>query len=388
MNIKFQATDESSDFIPSTSSVRLTEDAVSSLIGLRVIIIIPLHMRTNSMQVSPLLQAIPQYKMLTGRMANVWKNFTAKNSFTVGGINDDFSSIQTCLDAVPTGSLITVYPGLYNETVAITKPVTLVGAPDTFLTSTVILSASHVTLDGFTFKSSPRNQSLLRIEGSHVHIQNCKFIGQHVLDQPIGLDKVEPVISCYNCYHVKLLNNLFSHCMFALSLEKVKHFTVRSNVFSYGYISMVVQRSANVHVLGNLFEFNRAIAWLDNSLEAVAPSFADNAYYNNLQSDVCLQYQDQITQDQESIYLVPKFGELKDLECHHLNILSTANTTARDIMTPPDHVVFKAWCSDLVDEKQAADIPGIEDQIYTQSGCILLLSNVVATVYPQGTLIM
>lgn len=388
MNIKFQATDKNCDFLPSASSVTVAEDAVSSMMDLRVIVIIPLHMRTNDVQVTPMMQAIPQYRMLMGTMANEWKNFIRKNTFTVGDIIGDFSSIQACLNAVPAGSFIRVYPGLYNETIAITKPVTLVGAAglsNTFLTATVTVSASHVTLDGFTFKSSSKNGSLLRIEGSHVYIQNCKFTGLYMVDQPFDLNEVEVTLSCHNCRHVKILNNMFFSCMFALSLDMVKHFTVRSNVFSYGYVSMVMRRSANVHVLGNTFEFNRAVMWLDNSLEASATSFADNVYDNNLQSDVCLQYQNQIIHNQKLIHPVPEFGELEDLQCSHLNMMSTANATTRDIMTLPDHVIFKGWCGDHVDRKQAAGTPGIEEELYTQSGCILLLGNVVASVYPQGT---
>ena len=105
---------------------------------------------------------------------------------------------------------------------------------------------------------------------------------------------------------------------------------------------MLLQGSAeaDVYVLGNMFEFNRAIVWLDDSSE---PSFANNVYFNNVQSDVCWHYENQIMHDQKLIYFIPKFGKLKDLECHYLNVSST------------------------------------------QSGCISLLGTVVATVYPQGT---
>ena len=365
--------------------VRLTGDAVSSLMDLQVIVVIPLHMRTNELQVTPMMQAIPQYRMSTGNMASKWNNFKNKNSFTVGDINSDFNTIQACLNTVPAGALITVYPGVYNETVSITKSVTLVGAAglsNTFLATTVTISASHVTLDGFTFKSNSVNEPMLNIDGSHVQIQNCKFTGQYTVDQPIDLHNTELAVSCHNCRHVKIFNNIFFHCMFALSLNQVEHFTVRSNIFSYGHTSIVLQRSTNVLVLGNLFEFNRAVVWLDNSTTL---SFADNVYNNNLQSDVCLQYENQIMHGQKLIYFLPEFGELQDLECHHLNMLPTANVTTRDVMALPDHVVFKGWCGNLVDKKQAADIPEIEEQLFAQSGCILVLGSVVATVYPQGT---
>ena len=361
---------------------------MSSLMDLQVIVFIPLHMRTKELRVTPMMQAIPQYRMSTGNMANNWNNFIGKNTFTVGDINSDFNSIQACLNVVPAGSLIRVYPGVYNETVSITKSVTLVGAAglsNTFLTATVTISASHVTLDGFAFKSNSINESMLKIDGNHVQIQNCKFTGQYSVDQPIDLHDIELAISCHNCRHVKILNNIFFHCMFALSLDKVEHFTVRSNVFSYGHTSMILLRSANVCVLGNLFEFNRAVVWLDNSTTL---SFTDNINDNNLQSDVCLQYGNQIIHGQKLIYLLPEFGELEDLECHHLNMLPTANVTTGDITALPDHVVLKGWCGNQVDKKQAAGIPGIEEQLFTQSGCIFVLGSVVANVYPQGISIL
>lgn len=388
MDIKFQVTDKNSDFIPSTSSVSLTEDEVSSLMDLRVIVVIPVHMRALDVPVASLMQAIPQYRMLTGSMANDWKNFRAKNTFTVGGINGDFNSIQDSLNTVPAGSFIRVYPGLYNETIAITKPVTLVGAAglsNTFLTATVTISASHVTVDGFTFRGSSRSEPLLTVEGRHVRIQNCNFTGQYMVDRPIDLHKAETAISCHKCHHVKILNNIFLHTMFGLSLDRVEHFTVRSNIFSNGHTSIVMQRSASVYVSGNLFEFNTAVMWLDDSSEAPVPSFADNVYRNSLQSDVCLQYRNQIIHNQESVHLVPKFGKLKDVECQYLNIVPTANATTRDAMVLPDHVIFKGWCGGQLDGKQVAGTPGVEEQLSTLTGCILLLGNVVATDYPQGT---
>ena len=384
LNMRFKA-DKNSYFIPSTSSVKLTKGAVSSLMDLRVIVNVPLHM--SDVRIIPLMHAVPQYRMLTGDMANNWNSFVRKNTFTVGKISSDFNSIQACLNAVPVDSIITVHPGIYNETLSVTKSVTLMaaaaGLSNTFLTTTVNISASHVTLDGFTFQSSSSSETLLRIEGRHVSIQNCRFAGQYMVDRPFDQHKVELAISCHNCHHVKILNNIFSHCMFAVSLDKVKHFTIRSNLFSYGYTSVVVLRSAEViNMLGNMFKFNRAVMWLDRSLEPsmTMTSFADNVYYNNLQSHVCLQ--NQITHDQKPVYFIPKFGELKDLECHHLNVLSTTNTTTKDVMMLPDHVIFKGWCGSQV---EATSTPGIEGQIYTPSGCILLLGSVVATVYPQGT---
>lgn len=385
LNIKFKATDKNSSFIPFTSAVKLTGDTVSSLMDLQVIVVIPLHMRTNELQVPPMMQALPQYRMSTGTMANKWNNFIGKNTFSVGDINSDFNSIQACLNAVPAGALIRVYPGLYNETVSITKSVTLVGAPgssSTFLTSAVTISASRVTLDGFTFKSNSINEAMLRIDGSHVQIQNCKFTGWYTVDQPIDLHNTELAISCNNCRHVKIFNNIFFHCMFALSVDNGQYFTIRSSIFSYGHTSIVLQRSADVVVSGNLFEFNRAIVWLDNSTTI---SFADNVKDNNLQSDVCLQHENQIMDGQKLIYLLPEFGELQDLECHHLNVLPTANIATRNIMVLPDHLVLKGWCGSQVDKNQALGIPGIEEQLFAQSGCILVLGNVVATVYPQGT---
>jgi len=153
-------------------------------------------------------------------------------------------------------------------------------------------------------------------------------------------------------------------------------------VFSYGYASMVLQRSANVHVLGNLFEFNRAIVWLKNSTML---SFADNVYDNNLQSDVCLQYENQIMLGQKLIYVFPEFGEHEDLECHYLNLLPTVNTTTIDCMALPDRIVLEGWCNDKLHEDQTVDIPEIKGQLFALSGCVSLLGNVVATVYPQGT---
>ena len=352
---------------------------------LQVIVVVPLHMRTNELKVTPMMQSIPQYRMSTGTMANRWNNFISKNTFTVGDINSDFNSIQACLNAVPAGASIRVYPGLYNETLSITKSVHLVGAAGlsgTFLTSTVTISASHVTLDGFTFKSNSINEPMLKIDGSHVQIQNCNFTGQYTVDQPINLHNTELAISCNNCHHVKIFNSIFFHCMFALSIDSGQQFTVRSSIFSYGQTSMILRRSANVFVLGNLFEFNTAILWLDNSTTL---SFADNIKDNNLQSDVCLQHENQIMHGQKLIYLLPKFGEVQDLECHYLNVFPTANVTIGDIMALPDHLVLKGWCGSRVDKTQAPGIPGIEEQLFDQSGCISVLGSVIASVYPQGT---
>ena len=364
--------------------VTLKGDAVSSLMDLRVLVFIPLHMRAEELQVVPMMQVIPQYRM-SGK-ANSWNNLISKNVFTVGEINSDFNSIQACLNSVPAGSLITVYPGLYNERVMVTKPVTIVGAgglSNTFLTATITISASHVTLDGLTFKGNSNNGSMVKIEASHVVIRNCKFTGQYTVDQSTDLFKVELAISCHDCRHVKILNNIFFHCMYALSLDKAEHFTIRSNVFSYGYASMVLQGSTNVLALGNLFEFNRAIVWLKNSTML---SFSDNVYDYNLQSDVCLQYENQTMLSQKLINVFPKFGEHEDMECHYLEKkLPTVITATVDAMALPGHIVLEGWCKNQVNENQTVDIPEIEEQLFAQSGCVSLLGSVVATVYPQGT---
>ena len=82
---------------------------------------------------------------------------------------------------------------------------------------------------------------------------------------------------------------------------------------------------------------------------------------------------------------MPKFGEFRDVECQYLNIAPAANTTTRDIMALPDHVTFKGWCGSQVDGKQGVGTPVVEEQLSTLTGCILLLGNVIATNYPQGT---
>lgn len=367
--------------------MKLTEEAASSLMDLRVLISSPPHM--SNVGVAPMMHAVPQYRMLTGNMANNWNGFITKNTFTVGDISSDFNSIQACLNAVPAGSFIAVHPGVYNESITITKSVTLMasgGLSSTFLTTTVIISASCVTLNGFTFKGTSRNQTILKIEGIRIRIQNCKFIGQYMVNQPIDQHNVELAISCHGCRNVKIFNNIFFHCMFALQLNNSKRFTIRSNVFSYGYTSMVVQQSTNIYAFGNMFESNRAIVWLDRGSEASVLSLADNIYNNNLESDIC-QYQNQIMHNQK-IYFTSKFGELKDTQCHCMNTLSTANGTSKvqkDVMTQPDHVVFKGWCGNQLDKKQATDTSVIEGQLYIPSGCILLLGSVSTTVNPQGT---
>lgn len=376
MNIEFKA-DEDYQFIPFTSSVELTGSTLSPLIDLRVMISFPLHMRHDNCTVVPLKHAIPEYRLLTGNNTN-WNSLLRDNAFTVGGIDTEFVSIQSCLDVAPAGSVIIVYPGVYSESLVITKPVTLMsvgGLNDTLLTSSLTISASHVTLDGFTVSSNDEYHSLVAIDGSHLQIQNCKFSGQYFVGQSVEMQKISMAISCHNCQHVKIMNNIFSHNIFSLHVMNAKHMMVKSNIFSNSQVSIMMQVITDVHISGNLFEFNRDVVQYDTSGSSYMASFVDNVYHENLQSDVC-QFEDQF-----DYWFVPDIFDIEN--CPYLNISSNSTTKTGYIMRPPDQLLYTGWCGNEI-QTNYTHLLEVEEDLHSRGSCIALLGSIVATADSQG----
>jgi len=328
---------------------------------------IPQHTRRNNSLLVPLKHVIPRYRLLTGSNTN-WNSLLWENAFTVGGIDSNFVSIQDCLNEAPVDSIIIVYPGHYNESLVVTKPVTLMSVGDILLTSPVTISASHVTLDGFTIDSNDEYKSLVAIDGSHIQIQNCMFTGRYFVGQSVELHKINTAVSCQDCQHVKIINNIFSHNVFAVHLINAKHMTVKSNIFNYGQVSIVMQMVTDVYISGNLFEFNRDVAQYDVSGSYVV--FENNVYHDNLQSNVC-QY--------ENVF--DYWSEIEFENCPYLNISSTV--TARHAIKPSNQLFYTGWCDSNI-LTNYTNILQVEEELYSHSGCIALLGGIVATASPQG----
>jgi len=328
---------------------------------------IPQHIRRDDYLVVPLKHVIPQYRLLKGNNTN-WNSLLLENAFTVGSIDSNFVSIQDCLNAAPVGSVVIVYPGCYNESLVITKPVTLMSVGtlnNTLLTSPITISSSHVTLDGFTIDSNDEYKSLVAIDGSHIQVQNCMFIGRYFVGQSVELQKINTAVSCHDCQHVKIVNNIFSHNVFALHVMNAKHMTMKSNIFSYGQVSILMQVVTGVHISGNLFEFNRDVLQYDASGSYVV-SFVDNVYHENLQSDIC-QFEDY-------------WSEIEN--CPYLNISSTVAST-RHAIRPSNQLFYTGWCGNSI-QTNYTYILEVEEELHSHSSCIALLGDIVATADVQG----
>ena len=331
---------------------------------------IPLHMRRDNYPVVPLKHVIPQYRLLTGNNTD-WNSLLWENAFTVGGIDSNFLSIQDCLDVAPVSSVIIVYPGHYNESLVIIKPVTLMsvgGLNNTLLTSPVTISTSHVTLDGFTIDSNDEYKSLVGIDGSHIQLQNCIFTGRYFVGQSVEVQKINTAILCHDCQYVKIMNNIFSHNVLALHVMNAKHMTIKSNIFSYGQVSIMMQETTDVHISGNLFEFNRDVVQYDVSGSYVA-SFVDNIYHENLQSDIC-QYENQYDY----------WSETESENCQYLNI---SFVTTKHTMRPSYQLLYTGWCGSNM-QTNYTYILEVEEELHSHNGCIALLGGIVATANLQG----
>ena len=104
---------------------------------------------------------IPVLFLLTF-FSSVTKVFAAAVTVSPG------QSIQNAVNSAANGDIITVLPGTYNETVKVTKSVTIAGGGDNTIVQEFIISAPSVTLKNFSVTGSSDTGVVSSAPGSDI----------------------------------------------------------------------------------------------------------------------------------------------------------------------------------------------------------------------------
>ena len=204
-------------------------------------------------------------------------NFS-NDSVVIEGKEDIYSTITDAINNAIDGDTILVGAGLYNESLIITKSITLVGdGKDTTiisgnLTGDVIhISISHVTITGFTIQnagnqSSPGIDAGIDIRSSYNTISNNNIISN-------GLYGIHLYIASKNntVTHNTISDNNYGICLENASKNDISSNTVTSSTLYGVYLK---SRSNNNLITNNVVT--------DNDLGARIKSSSGNTVTANL----------------------------------------------------------------------------------------------------------
>ena len=101
-------------------------------------------------------------------------------TWTVGGTSGDFDTISEAVDAAEPGDTLSLYPGVYEESIFLDKDLTVMGTDSatTILTSEALVletSEAEVTLSGFTIQGT--GEQGLSVNGGSVTITDLEVSG-------------------------------------------------------------------------------------------------------------------------------------------------------------------------------------------------------------------
>lgn len=138
-----------------------------------------------------------------------------------------YRSINAAVSAAPAGGMVVVCAGTYHEDVALAKPLTLQGQGNVTVDATnmingVLITASHVTVEGFTFTHAI-GEGVLADHVSDVTVRN-----NVVTDNDLGGQTADPVPNDYP--ECKAANGVPADCGEGLHLMGVTDSTVSGNV--------------------------------------------------------------------------------------------------------------------------------------------------------------
>ena len=248
----------------------------------------------------------------------------AYNYETEGFGRYKFSRINDALASCNDGERIRVLSGVYNEVVTISKPVELYG-DKAYISGHMIIGnnsdkieVDDTTIDGFTFIEGTKVEMTDGLSNIYIgkgvgdlEIRNCNFIGEsgnaHGISTITGREGIAitgmTVERCqftsydipidFNQYVSKasIIDNQFSNCKYAMSLEGSQKTTIEGNVFKGSGVliaehAQVATSRINMKeneiitpyedadgVVGSLFSLNHGTIQKGDKLDISANSF-------------------------------------------------------------------------------------------------------------------
>lgn len=150
-----------------------------------------------------------------------------------------FSSISEALTKSMNGTLITIYPGTYQENLDINKGVTIEAKDNVTLEGDIVIGSSNVTIDGFIFKNSKiynsRKLNNVKITNNLVNTFNAQdtFINlNEVSDVNISYNKIETAnekaisITNFSSGSIQVKGNVIENSKTAISVLTDEDFDV------------------------------------------------------------------------------------------------------------------------------------------------------------------
>ncbi|EJG07785.1 parallel beta-helix repeat protein [Methanofollis liminatans DSM 4140] len=157
-----------------------------------------------------------------------------KEWYVDGNGSGNFTTIQAAIDGVQAGSTIIVMPGMYNETLNITKPLTLRSASGAAVTTihisggtAITVSSDSVTVDGFTIEGEGDKYTagVIFNDGSHsFRVANTV------------VTKAKAAVCAYNSDNGVVENNSFTDGNYGVCLCGCSNVEVRNNFISDSWL--------------------------------------------------------------------------------------------------------------------------------------------------------
>ena len=166
-------------------------------------------------------------------------------------------SIQQAVGKVPPGASILVHPGKYIENLHITKPVHIISKSSSHIFGQIVVDASNVTLNGFTFYSLDLSLSTITVTSlsSASFILNCRFTGTQEM-KSLSDTESAAAVNCAGCSELSLVNNIVENWKHGLQVDKDSSITVQSNVFRSCKTAITISHTSTASLIRNLFVEN------------------------------------------------------------------------------------------------------------------------------------
>ncbi|RLF40131.1 MAG: hypothetical protein DRN12_06025 [Thermoplasmata archaeon] len=183
-----------------------------------------------------------------------------------GSIEHPYQHIQDAINHAENGDIIEIYPGIYNEYLLISKPISIVGVSrdNTILTgeynSTIIdIIVDNVSVINLTIENSGGKirDAGINIYSNNIYISNCFIhhtrkgisgVGSNISFSHCIFHRNTEGIHLYGSNRISINNCLFTKNAIAANLEKTNDISIYNSTFSLNGISIQGCHTRNMKI--------------------------------------------------------------------------------------------------------------------------------------------